>query len=186
MFAQSIPVDWEDPSLEFVSQTVLKKYCALIHGQSLLEAVCDLKRSNGLMAAEVDHIRCDVFQAGFDFAGGGNYGSKDHPWVKEQGDYNLKYLISAALLDGRVGPAQLEAARIQAPDAQAMVARVEVRPDDQLTARFPKSSCSHHRSHQRPARADQGASRLRGRPRQPHVVGPDCGEVPLAERSLCG
>lgn len=88
----------------------------------------DLKRSNRLVAAEVEHVRCDIFQAGSDLAGGKYYGSKDHPWTKEQGDYNLKYLISAALLDGQVGPTQLEAARIQAPDAQAMVALVEVRP----------------------------------------------------------
>jgi 2-methylcitrate dehydratase len=142
MFAQSIPVDWEDPSLDFITQTVMKKYCSLIHGQPVLEAVLDLKRSSGLVAAEVEHVRCDIFQAGFDFAGGGSYGSKDHPWTKEQGDYNLKYLISAALLDGQVGPAQLEAARIQAPDAQAMVARVEVRPDEQFTARFPEELCA--------------------------------------------
>jgi 2-methylcitrate dehydratase len=142
MFAQSIPVDWEDPSLDFITQTVMKKYCSLIHGQPVLEAVLDLKRSSGLVAAEVEHVRCDIFQAGFDFAGGGSYGSKDHPWTKEQGDYNLKYLISAALLDGQVGPAQLEAARIQAPDAQAMAARVEVRPDEQLTARFPQELCA--------------------------------------------
>ena len=142
MFSQSIPVDWDDPSLQFVGQTVLKKYCSLIHGQPVLEATLDLKRSYGLVAADVEYVRCDIFQAGFDFAGGGNYGPKDHPRTKEQGDYNLKYLISAALLDGQVGPAQLEAARIQAPDAQAMVARVEVRPDEQLTARFPQELCA--------------------------------------------
>jgi 2-methylcitrate dehydratase len=142
MFAQPIPVDWEDPSLEFITQTVLKKYCSLIHGQPVLEATLDLKRSYGVEAAKVEHARCDIFQAGYDLAGGGNYGPKDHPWIKEQGDYNLKYLISAALLDGQVGPAQLDAARIQAPDAQAMVARVEVRPDQQFTARFPKELCA--------------------------------------------
>src|SRR5882724_7558575 len=49
MFAQSIDVDWDDLSLEIVSQTVLKKYCSLIHGQPVLEAVLDLKRSNGLV-----------------------------------------------------------------------------------------------------------------------------------------
>src|SRR6266851_5727004 len=124
MFAQPIPVDWEDPSLGFITQTVLKKYCSLIHGQPVLEATLDLKRSYSFEAAEVDRVRCDIFQAGYDFAGGGNYGPKDHPWIKEQGDYNLKYLISAALLDGQVGPAQLDAARIQALDVQAMVARV--------------------------------------------------------------
>src|SRR5580693_806788 len=111
-------------------------------GQPILEATLDLKRSYGLMAAEVEHVRCDIFQAGFDFAGGGSYGPKDHPWTKEQGDYNLKYLISAALLDGQVGPAQMQAVRIQAPDAQAMVARVDVRPDEQFTARFPQELCA--------------------------------------------
>jgi 2-methylcitrate dehydratase len=138
MFGQPIRGDWEDPSLEIVSQTVLKKYCSLIHGQPVLEAVLDLKRRNSLIAANVEHVRCDVFQGAFDFAGGGRYGSKDHPQVKEQADYNLKYLIAAALLDDQVGPAQLQPARIQAADAQALLARVEVRPDDHFTARYPK------------------------------------------------
>src|SRR3984893_11617140 len=78
MFAQSIDMDWEDPTLEIVSQTVLKKYYSLIHGQPVLEAVLDLKRRNSLIAANVEHVRCDVFQGAFDFAGGGRYGSKDH------------------------------------------------------------------------------------------------------------
>ncbi len=138
MFAQSIDVDWENPSLEIVSQTVLKKYCSLIHGQPVLEAVLDLKRSNGLVAAKVERVRCDVFQGAYDFAGGGRYGSKDHPQAKEQADYNLKYLVAAALLDNQVGPNQLQPARIQAPDAQALLARVEVHPDEQFTARYPK------------------------------------------------
>ena len=98
----------------------------------------DLKHRYDLVATDIEHVRCDTFQAGYDFAGGGNYGSKDHPWHKEQGDYNLKYLISAALLDGQVGPTQLTDERIQAPDAQAMVARIECRADAQLTARFPQ------------------------------------------------
>ena len=36
MLGQAIPVDWDDPSLEFVKQTVLKKYCSLIHGHGSL------------------------------------------------------------------------------------------------------------------------------------------------------
>ena len=138
MFGQSIQVDWDDSSLEVVSQTVLKKYCSLIHGQPVLEALLDLKRRNDLVAANVERVRCDVFQGAFDFAGGGRYGSKDHPQAKEQADYNLKYLIAAALLDDRVGPAQLQPARIQAPDAQALLARVDIRPDEQFTARYPR------------------------------------------------
>jgi 2-methylcitrate dehydratase len=37
-----------------------------------------------------------------------------------------------------VGPAQLQPARIQAPDAQALLARVDVCPDEQFTARYPR------------------------------------------------
>ena len=79
MFGQPIHVDWDDPSLEIVNQTVLKKYCSLIHGQPVLEAVLALKRANGLVPANIKRVQCDVFQGAFDFAGGGRYGSKDHP-----------------------------------------------------------------------------------------------------------
>jgi 2-methylcitrate dehydratase len=138
MFAQSIPVDWEDGSLDVVKQTVMKKYCSLIHGQPVLEAVLDLKRRHGLAANEIENVHCNVFRPAFEFAGGGSFGPKDHPEIKEQGDYNLKYLVAAALLDGQVGPAQLEELRIQAPDAQALLARVEVHPDDRFNARYPQ------------------------------------------------
>jgi 2-methylcitrate dehydratase len=88
----------------------MKKYCSLIHGQPILEAVLDLKRRNGLTADDVDDVRCDVFQGAFDFAGGGAFGTKNNPQMKEQGDYNINYLIAAALLDDQLGPAQLMAA----------------------------------------------------------------------------
>jgi 2-methylcitrate dehydratase len=138
MLGQAIAVDWDDPSLEFVKQTVLKKYCSLIHGQPVLEAVLELKRRNDLSAAEVEHVRCDICQTGFDIAGGGGFGAKDHPQTKEQADYNLKYLIAAALLDDQVGPAQLEPARVRAPDTQALLARVDIRPDGNFTSRYPQ------------------------------------------------
>jgi 2-methylcitrate dehydratase len=138
MFAQSIPVNWEDPTLDIVKQTIMKKYCSLIHGQPVLEAVLDLKRRNRFTANEVEHVLCEVFKPAFDFAGGGSFGPKDHPEIKEQGDYNLKYLVAAALLDDQVGPAQLEELRIQAPDAQALLGWVEVHPDERFSARYPR------------------------------------------------
>jgi 2-methylcitrate dehydratase len=138
MFAQPIAVNWEDSSLDVVKQTIMKKYCSLIHGQPVLEAVLDLKGRHSLTAAEIAHVRCNVFKPAFDFAGGGSFGPKDHPQVKEQGDYNLKYLVAVALLDDQVGPTQLEELRIQAPDAQALLARVEVHPDERFSARYPR------------------------------------------------
>jgi 2-methylcitrate dehydratase len=137
MFDQKIDIDWSDDSLEIVRYTVLKKYCSLIHGQPVLEAVLKLKRDNGLTADDVEGVLCDIFQSGFDIAGGGAFGLKDRPQTKEQADYNLKYLIAAALLDDAVGPAQLEQSRVRADDAQALLGKVEIYPDEILTARYP-------------------------------------------------
>jgi 2-methylcitrate dehydratase len=86
---------------------------------------------------DIEAIRCDIFQSGFDIAGGGAFGPKDRPQTKEQADYNLKYLIAAALLDDEVGPAQLEQPRVQAEDAQALLSRVTISPDDAFTAKYP-------------------------------------------------
>src|SRR5207244_10898038 len=127
-------VDWDDPSLEIVNQTVLKRYSSLIHGHPVLEAVLDLKRGNGLVSANIKRAHCDVFQGAFDFAGGGRYGSKDHPQAKEQADYNLKYLIAVALLDDQVGPATLQPARGQGPDAQAAHGGAEGHTDGAFAA----------------------------------------------------
>ncbi len=193
MFGQPIPVNWEDPSLEIVKQTVLKKYCSLIHGQPVIEAALDVKRSNSLTATDVEHVRCDTFQAGYDFAGGGTYGSKDHPWMKEQGDYNLKYLISAALLDDQVGGAARRSGRTRATDHRAGSGGGCA--GDGGASRGPSRRAvhgslssralrPHHRSNEGWAGIGEGASRLRGRFRQPDVVGPDRREVPLAERSV--
>ncbi|GAB7538169.1 MmgE/PrpD family protein [Burkholderia sp. 3C] len=139
MFAQPIDIDWEDPGLEIIHQTVMKKYCSLIHGQPVLEATLALKRANGIQAEDVEAVVCDIFQMGYDIAGGGGFGAKDEPQTKEQADYNLKYLIAAALLDDVVGPAQLEPERIRADDAQRLLARVTVRPDEAFSAQYPQA-----------------------------------------------
>jgi 2-methylcitrate dehydratase len=139
MFDQQIRLDWGDPSLGVVRQTVLKKYCSLIHGQPVLEAVLEVKRLHGIKASDVASVVCETFQSGFDIAGGGSFGSKDHPMTKEQADYNLKYLIAAALLDDQVGPAQLEEARVNAPDAQALLGRVDIQPSREFSDRYPQA-----------------------------------------------
>jgi 2-methylcitrate dehydratase PrpD len=79
-----------------------------------------------------------VFQGAYDIAGGGSYGEKDHPLTKEQADYNLKYLTAVALLDGAVGPEQLESERVRRADVQELLERVDVTPAADLTAAYPQ------------------------------------------------
>jgi 2-methylcitrate dehydratase len=137
MFGQEIQIDWADTSLEIIRHTVMKKYCSLIHGQPVIEAVLALKRQHHLSAGDVDSVTCATFQGGFDLAGGGSFGPKDHPTTKEQADYNLKYLIAVALLDDQVGPAQLDETRVNAADTQALLTKVNVMPNPRFTQGYP-------------------------------------------------
>jgi 2-methylcitrate dehydratase len=137
LFDQSIDLRTSDRSLAAVEQTYLKQYCALIHGQVIIDATLALRDEHGISGADVATVTLEVFQGAFDIAGGGDYGDKEHPSTKEQADYNLKYLTAVALLDGQVGPEQLETDRVGRDDVQTLLRRVTVKPAADLTAAYP-------------------------------------------------
>jgi 2-methylcitrate dehydratase len=138
LFGQPIDLRTSDRSLTAVEQTYLKQYCALIHGQVIIDATLAIRDEHGITGADVAVVRLEVFQGAFDFAGGGHYGNKDHPSTKEQADYNLKYLVGVALLDGQVGPEQLETQRVRRDDVQDLLARVDVQAAADLTEAYPE------------------------------------------------
>jgi 2-methylcitrate dehydratase len=140
LFGQRIDLRLDDRTLGVVEGTYLKKYCALIHGQAPIETVLALTGEHGVRAGDIDSVRVEVFQTAYDIAGGGSFGSKDNPQTKEQADYNLKYLIAAAVLDGDVGPGQLAPERIRRPDIQNLLSRIAVHPDAALTERYPQAT----------------------------------------------
>jgi 2-methylcitrate dehydratase PrpD len=142
LFDRPIDFHTSDRNLAAVEQTYLKQYCSLIHGQAVIDAVLAIRDENGLSGDDVDRVRLDVFQGAYDIAGGGAYGSKDRPSTKEQADYNLKYLSAVALLDGAVGPEQLETERVRRGDVQALLARVHVEPASDLTEDYPQRTAA--------------------------------------------
>lgn len=137
LFGQPIDLRTHDPSLACVVETYLKQYCSLIHGQVVIDAVLAIRTDNDLRGSDIARVQLEVFQGAYDFAGGGAYGDKSHPETKEQADYNLKYLTAVALLDGGVGPEQLENERVLRADVQDLLARVDVEPAADLTADYP-------------------------------------------------
>ena len=149
LFDQPIDFHTADKGLTCVERTYLKQYCALIHGQVVIDAVLAVRGENNLRGGDVARVTLEVFQGAYDFAGGGAYGDKDHPATKEQADYNLKYLTAVALLDGGVGPEQLETERVLRSDVQDLVARVQVTPATDLTADYPQRTAArvHVRTH---------------------------------------
>jgi 2-methylcitrate dehydratase PrpD len=142
LFDQQIDFHTSDRGLTCVEQTYLKQYCALIHGQVVIDAVLALRSENNLRAGEVSRLTLEVFQGAYEIAGGGAYGDKDHPRTKEQADYNLKYLCAVALLDACVGPDQLETERVLRSDVAELLARVDVKPAADLTAAYPRRTAA--------------------------------------------
>jgi 2-methylcitrate dehydratase len=138
------PIDFHtaERRLTAVEQTYLKQYCSLIHGQVIIDTVLAIRAANNLRGADVERVTLEVFQGAYDFAGGGAYGDKSRPWTKEQADYNLKYLSAVALLDGGVGPEQLETERVRRADVQDLLTRVDVSPAADLTADYPQRTAA--------------------------------------------
>jgi 2-methylcitrate dehydratase len=130
-------IDWAREDLESVRRTILKRYNAEIHSQSAIEALLELRVEHGLTGGEVQRIELDTFQVAFDIIGGGEEGDKQRVGSKEEADHSLPYLLAVALLDGQVLPEQYLPERIVADDVQGLLRRVVVRPDPELSRRFP-------------------------------------------------
>ena len=145
-------IDWQQEDLESVRHTILKRYNAEIHSQSAIEALLELRAEHGLTGAEVDRIELDTFQVAFDIIGGGEEGDKYRVRSKEEADHSLPYLLAVALLDGQVLPEQYLPERITAEDVQKLLRRVDVRPDPDLSRRFPQQHSARLRLHLRDGR----------------------------------
>ncbi len=131
-------VDWERENLEIVRRTIVKRYNAEIHSQSALEGILELREEHGFRAEEIEKVELETFDVAYDIIGGGEEGEKKTVRTKEEADHSLPYLLAVALLDGEVYPAQYEPERIVREDVQSLLRRVEVRPADDLSERFPK------------------------------------------------
>jgi 2-methylcitrate dehydratase len=132
-----IHIDWDNEKLDCFDRLALKSYNTAVPGQSSIFCILELRRAHAVDPSEVDSIEDVVFQDAYDFMGGGSFGPKTDVHTNEDADHSLPFLLAVALLDGDVQPAQLEPRRIESPDAQDLLKKVTVRPDDAFTAHYP-------------------------------------------------
>jgi 2-methylcitrate dehydratase len=138
LLGMKIDIDWDKQGYEGVTESTIKKYNSMIHTQSAVHCMVEIAGQNRLDPNKIVSIELEVFQLAFDFAGGGLYGVDKVIRTKEQADHNLPYLLSVALIDGDVTPAQLMPGRIAKPDVQALLKKVSVRSNDEFTAQYPR------------------------------------------------
>lgn len=140
--AGEFEIDWSAEDLERVTGTIIKKYNAEIHSQASIEGMMDLKEEKGFTAEDVESIDIETFDVAFNIIGGGEEGDKTIVRRKEEADHSLQYMVSAALLDGQVMPAQYEQERIDSDDIQSLLKKVQVTPLQEFSDRFPDEMCS--------------------------------------------
>jgi len=131
-------IDWSKENLGKVNRTILKKYNAEIHSQSVLDTVLELKRQAGFEASQVERIDIDVFDVAYNIIGGGEEGSKTLVRTKEEADHSLPYMVATAILDGQVMPEQYLPGSIGRQDVQTLLRSVVVKPDKAYSERFPE------------------------------------------------
>jgi len=138
-------IDWTSEGLDAVTRTSIKRFNAEFHSQAVLEAVLELRQEHGINQAQIGGVTIEVFQVAYDIIGGGEEGDKRLVRSKEEADHSLPYLVAVALLDGQVLPPQFAPDRIVRADVQELLRRIVVRPDPELSARFPEQhACRVH------------------------------------------
>ena len=130
-------IDWSREDLERVTRTIVKRFNAEVHSQAATEGILELQKEQGFTADQVERIEIDIFDVAYNIIGGGEEGSKVGVRTKEEADHSLQYIVSVALLDGDVLPAQYLPERILRDDVQALHRKVTVRPDRAFSERFP-------------------------------------------------
>ena len=131
-------IDWGLEGLDRVNDTILKKYNAEVHSQSVVEATLHLREQHSLSPSDVEQVEVEVFDVAYHIIGGGEEGDKTVVRTKEEADHSLPYIVAVALLDGQVMPEQYHPHRIQRLDVQELLKRVIVRPNGSFSQRFPQ------------------------------------------------
>jgi 2-methylcitrate dehydratase len=132
-------INWDKENLEIVNRTILKKYNAEIHSQSAIECVLYLRNVEGIRAQDVDSVSVRIFDVAYNIIGGGEEGAKKLVQTKEEADHSLPYILSVALIDGKVTPEQYKPQRIMGIDVQTLLKKIQVHPSKEFSNRFPNA-----------------------------------------------
>jgi 2-methylcitrate dehydratase len=125
-FGMKLEYDWDNDLFDLIPKCILKEYNSEVHTQSLVEAALELKRKHSIDPDNIEKIDISTFLTAYHIVGGGEYGDRTTVFSKEQADHSLPYVIAATLLDEQLYPEQFVPDRINKPDVQQLLKKVEV------------------------------------------------------------
>ena len=116
-----------------LQSTGLKPFPAQYNAQGPLSAMLELRRE--FHPGEVAQIKVGLHWGGW-YESGGGQGDREEKWnpsTRESADHSLPYVLAVALIDGEVTPASFGDARRSDPALHALMQRITVHEDPELT-----------------------------------------------------
>ncbi|MCH8126951.1 MmgE/PrpD family protein [candidate division KSB1 bacterium] len=100
-----------------------------------ISATLSLMRDNQLQHSDVEKVIVKVTHRAKDILADP---TKYNPTSKETADHSLPYVISAAVVSGKITPEEFSKAKIMDPDIRAMLPKIEVVADEKIESVFPR------------------------------------------------
>ncbi len=134
--------EWPLPAIpaapHMIGQTHIKRLPVCYHGQSAVEAALELRARVTL--PDIDAINVAAYRTAVHMMG--NDPSRWAPATRETADHSLPYVVAVALLDGKVTAQSFASERLTDPAVAALMKKITVTEDAELSAQYPQSSAS--------------------------------------------
>ncbi|EDY17357.1 2-methylcitrate dehydratase [Chthoniobacter flavus Ellin428] len=135
-----------------ITKTSIKAWPAEYHSQSAITAALRLRPSIE-DTEQIESIVVQSHDAAVDIIG--SEPEKWRPQSRETADHSLPYIVAAALADGEITDRQFSSARFNDPKLIALVQRVKIERDVELSRRYPEAVANHVIVHLRDGRVLQ-------------------------------
>ena len=134
------------PEQPYVMQSNVKAYPCVATGQSSAAAAIKI---HGMLGGKIDTIkRIEIVMVDHHFVRDQQIDpSRARPRSRESADHSFQYITAVALADGTLGPAQYEDERWLDPKITALIDKMEMTTDPDLTGRAPRTYPSVVRVH---------------------------------------
>jgi 2-methylcitrate dehydratase len=117
-----------------ILSTSMKNYPADYHSLSAIEAALSL-RAQIPSVDDIESITIESFEAAVDIIAG--FAEHWRPENRETADHSMPYCVAAALMDGDITLASFTEARIRDPQLLALIQKVTVNRNSEMTAGYP-------------------------------------------------
>ena len=140
--AMSVNPDWSKATKELgvdyhVTRVTFKNHGCCGHTFPSIDGVLHLQKQHGFTWRDVKRVRLATYKAGTDIIDNAN------PQGEYQAKFSLQYTVAHALVHGSVRLSAFAPERLNDPNVRAVLARIEVKADPELSKQYPVQRAAH-------------------------------------------